>query len=449
MRPWIPDWPLAGAPPLASAGGARGDGPVLVAVVEEPLFWTTLALAVACAVMVIAWVYSHRRHVREFATRLQTHDALRAERDRANWFLDMAGAILIAIDPEGIIALLNRRGHEILGYRNGELLGRNWFDTCLPEDERESVRAVHKQVIAGRIEAVEYHENAVLTKSGERRQIAWYNALLRDEHGAPVWSLSAGEDITQRQRHERERERMIKELESQNAELERFTYMVSHDLKSPLITVKGYMGLLRQDLARGDLEAVEDDLARMSNAADRMEALLGELLELSRIGRLVNPHEDVSLGELAREAVELVAGQIADQGVEVIIGDDLPIVHGDRTRLLEVVQNLVDNAVKYMGTQPHPRVEIGVRRDGNVPVCFVRDNGIGIERRYHEQIFGLFNKLDARSEGTGVGLAMVKRIVEVHGGRVWVESEGRGHGCTFCFHIPQRAPAPCHEETVS
>ena len=106
------------------------------------------------------------------------------------------------------------------------------------------------------------------------------------------------------------------------------------------------------------------------------------------------------------------------------------------TRLLEIFQNLIDNSVKYMGPQPQPRIEIGARRSGNETVCYVGDNGIGIEPRFQEKVFGLFDQLDPKAEGTGIGLALVKRIVEIHGGRIWIESEGKGRGSTFCFVIP-------------
>ena len=246
---------------------------------------------------------------------------------------------------------------------------------------------------------------------------------------------------------EAQREKLIAKLEAQNAELERFTYTVSHDLKSPLFTIKGYVGMLSEDLAEANVESVEDDLLRISNAADKMAQLLADLLELSRIGRSVNPPEDVPLGELANEALQLVRGQIEQRSVQVELSSDLPVAFGDRTRLLEVLQNLIDNAVKYMGDQPHPRIEIGDRRDGDQTVCYVRDNGLGIEHRYHERVFGLFDQLDPKVEGSGIGLALVKRIVEVHGGRIWVESEGSGHGSTFCFTIPARTESeeirPC------
>ena len=245
-------------------------------------------------------------------------------------------------------------------------------------------------------------------------------------------------DITDRKRAEEEREDLIMKLEVQNAELERFTYTVSHDLKSPLITLKGYMGVLKEDLAAGDGERIEDDVTRMASAADKMARLLNELLELSRIGRVVKAPEDVALGEIAREAVELVGGRITQAAVRVEIAPDMPIIFGDRHRLVEVLQNLIENAVKWTAGRPDPRIEIGARKDNREIVCYVRDNGTGIDPRHHEKVFGLFEKLDPRSEGSGVGLALVKRIIEVQGGRIWVESKGVGQGSTLCFTLPQR-----------
>jgi two-component system, chemotaxis family, sensor kinase Cph1 len=152
----------------------------------------------------------------------------------------------------------------------------------------------------------------------------------------------------------------------------------------------------------------------------------------------MNPPEAMSLNDLAREAVDLVAGQLAKRGAEAHIAPDLPLVYGDRPRLREALQNLVDNAVKYMGDQPHPRVEIGVRSEATKTVIYVRDNGIGIDPGYHEKVFGLFTKLDQKREGIGLGLAIVKRIVEAHGGCVWIESDGLGQGSTFCLTLSDK-----------
>ncbi len=249
-------------------------------------------------------------------------------------------------------------------------------------------------------------------------------------------TLLLEERIAERERAAAEQERLIEELEIKNAEMERFTYTVSHDLKSPLVTIKGFLGFLRQDAAAGKAERMERDMAKIGAAADRMGRLLDELLELSRIGRIINPASEQSLTELAREAAEVVAGQIGERGVEVEIAGDMPVVIGDRQRLVEVLQNLIDNGVKFMAEEPSPRIEIGFRENGEETVFTVRDNGQGIDPEYQDKVFELFERLDLETDGTGIGLALVKLIVEVHGGRVWVESDGPGCGSTFCFTLP-------------
>jgi PAS domain S-box-containing protein len=238
-----------------------------------------------------------------------------------------------------------------------------------------------------------------------------------------------------------ERKKLIGELENKNSELERFTYTVSHDLKSPLVTINGFLGYLEQDAASGNLERFRSDTYRIQEAVNKMQRLLNELLELSRIGRTMNIPENIPFAELVREALEIVQGQLTERGVTVQIQPNLPTVIGDRPRLIEILQNLLDNAAKYMGGQPIPYIEIGQRGDENgKPVFFVKDNGIGIAPEFHERVFGLFDKLDVKSEGTGVGLALVKRIVEVHGGRIWVQSEP-GKGSTFFFTLPASGAA--------
>jgi PAS domain S-box-containing protein len=248
-------------------------------------------------------------------------------------------------------------------------------------------------------------------------------------------------DVTDRKLAEAERDRLIQELESKNAELERFTYTVSHDLKSPLITVRGFLGSIEQDIKDGRHDRLGVDIERVFSATSRMHKLLDELLSLSRIGRIVNPPERVAMADLVREASAMVRGRLDEAHARVEIQEDIPDAFGDRSRLVQVFQNLLDNAAKFLGDQKAPRILVGSRKsasDGR-PVFFVQDNGAGVDPKDLERMLGLFQKLDARSGGTGVGLAIVKRIVEVHGGRLWVESEGRGLGTTVCFTLPTRA----------
>lgn len=234
-----------------------------------------------------------------------------------------------------------------------------------------------------------------------------------------------------------ERASLINELEIQNAELERFTYTVSHDLRSPLVTIRGFLGYLRQDAASGDLTRFDKDMKRIANAVDKMQDLLNDLLELSRIGRVMNPPKDIPFEQIVRESIELINGALERGGVEVEVQSGLPVIRGDQVRLVEVMQNLISNAIKFMGDQAEPRIEIGTAgpaADGNA-IFFVRDNGIGIERQYQERIFGLFNRLDPNIDGTGIGLTLVRRIIEVHNGKIWVESQP-GEGASFLFTLP-------------
>ena len=253
-------------------------------------------------------------------------------------------------------------------------------------------------------------------------------------------SLRAARRATERARGDLER--VVGELEGRNAELERFLYTVSHDLRSPLITMLGFLDPIEAAAAAGKPEQVRQDASRIRGAAQRMDRALKDLIELNRIGRVTHEPETVPFADLAREAASLVEGRLNQRGVWLEIHEPLPLVRCDRQRLVEVLQNLIDNAAKFAGDGAAPRVELGARQGNGPPVFFVRDNGRGIEPRYHEKVFGLFDRLDPTDDGTGVGLALVKRIVEVHGGRIWIESQGAGSGSTFCFTLPGAASIP-------
>lgn len=244
-------------------------------------------------------------------------------------------------------------------------------------------------------------------------------------------------DITERREAQTALEQRDRELQARNEELMRFNYAVSHDLKSPLVTIRTFLGYLEKDLHKPDPTDLNKDLSFIRTAADKMSRLLDELLDITRVGRQRNPLVAVPLQAVVEEAIALVAGQFATRGVKVEVTDEPLILHGDRVRLVEVFQNLLDNACKFMGNQAEPRVVVGVARSGSETILSIRDNGMGIDPRHITKLFGLFEKLDPHSSGTGIGLALVKRIVEVHGGRIWAESEGLGKGTTFHFTLPR------------
>jgi sensor domain CHASE-containing protein/nitrogen-specific signal transduction histidine kinase len=225
------------------------------------------------------------------------------------------------------------------------------------------------------------------------------------------------------------------ELEARNAEMERFVYTVSHELRSPLISISGLLGLIEQDCQKGDLDRLKADIRITNDVVGKMDGFLTDTLELSRIGRVMVQPDDVPFSEIVSYALGQTDEKIRSRGVKVSVDPDMPIVHVDRMRIVEVLINLIENSVKYMGDQPTPEIEIGKRLGGEEIVFFVRDNGIGIDPSQHEKVFGLFYRLNPNIEGTGAGLAIVKRIIEVQGGSVWVESE-LGKGCTVCFTLP-------------
>jgi signal transduction histidine kinase len=174
----------------------------------------------------------------------------------------------------------------------------------------------------------------------------------------------------------------------------------------------------------------------ISMAITKMESLLKDTLELSRIGRVASPPRVVRFADIAMDAADQVSEKIRARGVRLEIEPDLPMVNVDLMRVVEVLTNLIENSVKYMGDQPHPVIKIGCRIDKDCKVFFVKDNGMGIDKSQYDKVFGLFYKVNKKSEGSGAGLAIVKRIIEVHDGRIWIES-GLGHGCTICFTLPE------------
>lgn len=318
---------------------------------------------------------------------------------------------------------------EIIGKTDHEIWEKSFADHYV-EDDREVIQSGKRKEL----------EETLLDHNGREHWIETIKTPIRNSQGEITGTIGIARNITERKQAELEREHLIAELEAKNAELERFTYTVSHDLKSPLVTITGFLTYLEKSARTGNFDRFKQDLERIQQAAEKMQTLLKDLLELSRIGRLMNEATEVKFGDIVREALSLTDVQIKTRGAQVEFTDEGRTLFGDRLRLMEVLQNLLDNAVKFMGSQPKPHIRIGTRTgENNETVFFVQDNGIGIEPQFQERIFGLFNKLDANTHGSGVGLSIVKRIIEVHGGRIWVESQP-GAGSTFFFTVHERNP---------
>ena len=361
----------------------------------------------------------------------KAQEALVQSEARVRALLEATPDMIFELTRSGTIVQFIPSADNDLFLQRDELIGKT-LAQIFPSIADQAGFAIGRALASGQVNAFEYR----LPGAAESKDFE-----VRITPAGPDLVLATIRDVSLRKWAESEREQLINELEAKNAELERFTYTVSHDLKSPLITIKGFLGYVREDVQTGNMSRFESDLRRISDATEKMQHLLGDLLELSRIGRLTNEPAQVSMNALIADVLEMLHGRIQAGNITVQVAEDLPDVYGDRQRLFEVWQNLIDNAAKFMGDQPAPRIEIGVQGElyGN-PVFFVRDNGMGIAPQFKEKVFGLFDKLNAQSEGTGIGLALVKRIIEFHGGRIWVESE-IGLGATFFFSLPSQPVA--------
>ena len=349
---------------------------------------------------------------------------IREAHHRMQAILQTLPDLLFEIDQEGVIRDFYSVRTDLLTMPVGHFIGKKLCDLTTPEVASVIMRGVNEALENGLSAGAQYQVR------GQR----WFelSAARRDvAAGQPACAVALARDITDRKHHEQE-------LLRSNEELSRFTYTVSHDLKSPLVTIRSFAGMLRKDLVKGDSERVERDLHFIEKAATRMHQLLEDLLQLSRVGRKSSPPERLSLQELTREACELVAGQIAQNGAHIELTTTPLYFMGERTRMLEVFQNIIDNAIKFAKPKEPAHIHISVEPGSGSEqwiVC-VRDQGIGIDPRFKHRLFGLFEKLQPDATGTGIGLALIKRIIDVHGGRVWIESDGINAGAALRFTLP-------------
>jgi len=374
---------------------------------------------------------------REIMARENVQQALQRSEEVFHAIVESAPTAVVMIDPNGDIELVNAETERLFGYTRKELIGKP-VEILVPPRFKFDHPEFRKR----------YLENPATRRMGAGRdlygrrkdgtEVAVEIGLNPIEAEEGIFVLSAIVDITERQRTEREIRRINAELMNKNEEIQQFVYTVSHDLKSPLVTCKGFVGVAREDLKEGLLEDVESSLARIEHATDRMSQLIQDLLQLSRIGTIRNEPEEIDVVELVQSAISDLSSRLEGVRAVVSVQRDLPRVVADRVRLAQVFENLLTNAVKYGCGHDQPAVVIeGCIDAGEVRYC-VRDNGSGIAPQFHERIFGLFERLESNTDGTGVGLAAVSRIMEAHGGRAWVESEV-GQGAAFWLAFPATA----------
>ena len=361
---------------------------------------------------------------RNISEKKKTEGELKESRDQFARFMEYLPAIAFLKDHEGKTLYVNPYFSEILGPipLNTSVL------ELYPEEIARKMMEDDLQVFEqGQIIRIE----KVPDKKGKIRSFQTIKFRMNREGKMPLLGGFAI-DITDQLKAQ-------EELHKKNEELMRFTYTVSHDLKSPLVTILSFLGYLEKDIQSRNDERIRSDIGFIRNAADKMGGLLQDLLEFSRIGRKMSVYETVPMKDLISEALKLVAGRIEEKKAQICVEAGDIILYGEKRRLIEVFQNLLDNALKFADNTRLPFITIGVKEESSgAKVIFIRDNGIGIDPRYHSQLFNLFEKLDPKTEGTGMGLALVKRIVEVHGGKIWLESEGTDKGTTFYFTLSDK-----------
>jgi PAS domain S-box-containing protein len=333
-------------------------------------------------------------------------------------------AIGIGRKENGKLIDVNKAWLQMFGFEQDDVLGRTPAELNLflkPNERNELIRRVE-----------------------ELGQIVNYDVQMRRRTGEIIIAqLSAqlitlgNESVLQVMMTDITGHKLTEEkLQKKNADMEQFIYTVSHDLRSPLVTVKTFLGFLESDMSMDDRDRVSQDLQYIHGAADRMKLLLDELLELSRIDRVESPPVNVSLSDVLDEVLGSLAGAINERNVDIHLPVLDMILFGDISRFCQIWQNLIENAIKYSREDSIPRIDLGVKQINEEMVFFVKDNGIGIAPQYISKIFGIFEKLDPKSPGAGLGLSMINRIIEKGGGRVWAESEGIGKGSSFYFTLP-------------
>jgi PAS domain S-box-containing protein len=340
---------------------------------------------------------------------------------------------------DGRFVRVNRSLCEILGYTEKELLGKHVKDVSHPED-RDVTDADRARIRAGELDQARF-EKRYLRRDGS---VVWCDlaiALVRDVFGMPLYEIAVFDDITNRKTSEAALHAAHEELKRSNAELEQFAYVASHDLQEPLRMVASYTQLLgRRYEAKLDQDAREF-MSYIVDGATRMKQLIEDLLAYSRVGTKGQEFKPVALEAPLRRALFNLRTGIEEAGAAVTY-DPLPTVQGDEVQLGQLLQNLVGNALKFRSNSV-PRIHLAVTDSPQEWTIEVRDNGIGIEPQYFERIFMVFQRLHNKGEypGTGIGLAICKKVVERHGGRIWVESraaQGESQGSSFFFTLPKR-----------
>jgi PAS domain S-box-containing protein len=389
--------------------------------------------------------------VMAFVVDLSGKKAAEREVEQARIFLDSIVEnlpIMVFVKDAADLRFIrfNRAGEQLLGFRREDLLGKNDYD-FFPREQAEFFTAKDRAVLAAR-ELLDIPEEEIRTSGGEPRILHTQKVPILDRDGTPRFLLGISEDITARKRAEQELaalnhslSRRTAELEAANRELEAFSYSVSHDLRAPLRHIDGFADLLVRHAGPTLDEKGRRHLDAISRSAKSMGELIDDLLEFSRMSRTEIRQTPVDIDALVSEARRGLDAEVAGRSITWKIAP-LPVVQGDRAMLRLVFNNLLANAIKYSRPRQEAVIEVGSWETGDEVVVFVRDNGVGFDMKYAHKLFGVFQRLhgDDEFEGTGIGLANVRRVIQRHGGRTWAEGEVDS-GATIHVALPRALAA--------
>ena len=308
----------------------------------------------------------------EIIERTQTEEELLRSKEVYRSIFETTGTATAIVEEDTTLSLVNAEFERLSGYSREDIEGKKSWTEFVVEGDLERMKEYQRLRRTDPGLAPTRYEFRFIDKQGTIKDIF----LTVDLIPGTKKSVASLRDITDRKRVEKERERILKELEAKNREMERFTYTVSHDLRSPLVTIQGFANMLQKDLAQNEDEKAENDLQYITNAATKMDRLLHDTLQLSRIGRIANPPEDVPFGAIVHDALAQTAGELKAHTIEVSVAEEFPTVHVDKMRIAEVLVNLIANSINYRGDEPHPKMEIGHRSEDGETVFFVQDNGL-------------------------------------------------------------------------
>jgi len=408
---------------------------------QDWLSWVTLVVGLAFIALLNALTLMSTART-DLVQRLVDRKTEEAEDLSRNLILILENAAdgIIGIGPDGLATMVNPAAARLLGYTPKELTGTLIHDVIHPVDAQGHVHTRDDCPMVTRTREASFTNGVepFRRKDGTSFTAEYSSEPMFDEAGTLLGVVTVFRDITERQEAQAERERFITELSRANEELERFAFAASHDLQEPLRLISNFNALLARRYGEQLDEAGHSYIQHSIQAAERMQALISDLLAYSRLNHDTEPrHADVPLGEVATDAIKNLRRAIDDDKADIELGE-LPTVRGNRAQLTQLMQNLVGNAVKYQQPGSGVSVRISMQDDGKNWRIAIADNGIGIAPQYREQIFHPFKRLHAKDEysGTGMGLAICRKIIESHGGVLWVEESDTG-GSLFLFTLPK------------